>query len=120
MATFPSYARILVDGFGEQRESALLRTEMESGPPRQARVRYRVLVTRPVQIYFESLADYDAFVVWFRDTLHEGADWFDWTDPVRGTVKQGRFNGDGIEAIPVAGSNDLWVIRSLKIEVWGN
>lgn len=117
MATFPTYAKILASGFAEQRESALLRTEMESGPPKQAKIKSRVMVTRPVSILLQSRADYLSFVDWFADDLNEGSDWFDFTDPVTHTVKQARFVGGGLEASPEAGLT-LWTINT-KIETWG-
>ena len=117
MATFPTYAKILASGFAEQRESALLRTEMESGPPKQAKIKSRVMVTRPVSILLQSRADYLSFVDWFRTTLNEGADWFDFTDPVTQTVKSARFVGVGLEASPQSGLM-LWTINT-KIETWG-
>ena len=117
MATFPAYAKILAAGFAEQRESALLRTEMESGPPKQAKIKSRVMVVRPVSILLQSRADYMSFVEWFSETLNEGANWFDFTDPVTNTVKQARFVGGGLEASPQAGLT-LWTIDT-KIETWG-
>jgi hypothetical protein len=119
MAALPSYAKILLEGFGEQRESALLRTEFESGPPRQARIKSRVMITRPVQIRLETRADYLSFVIWFNNDIHAGADWFDWADPVTGTTQSVRFDGGGLEAFPVASITGAWVIRGLKMESWG-
>ena len=117
MATFPAYAQLLATGFAEQRESALLRTEMESGPPKQAKIKSRVMVTRPVTILLSSKADYQSFVEWFSTAIDEGADWFDWRDPVSGAVKQARFVGGGIEATP-SGVFSAWTINT-KIEAWG-
>ena len=117
MATFPTYAKLLADGYAEQRESALLRTEMESGPPKQAKIKSRVMVTRPASILIQSRSDYLSFVDWFVEDLNEGSAWFDFTDPVTNTVKQARFVGGGLEATPHAGLT-LWTIP-LKIETWG-
>lgn len=119
MAAFPSYASIMRDGYGEQREPALLRSEMESGPPKQARVRTRVMITRPVKVWLSSLADYQAFIAWFRDDIAEGADWFDWVDPVDGTTKSVRFVGGGITAVPAINATGGWFITGLQIEGWG-
>lgn len=119
MPVFPSYAKLLREGFSEQRESALLRTEMESGPPKQARVKSRVMVTRPVKIMLDNLADYQAFVEWFATDLAEGALWFDWADPVSGTTRQVRFVGGGLSAAPVAVVAGHWTIDGLRIEGWG-
>lgn len=117
MSSFPSYAKIALAGFAEQRESALMRTQMESGPPKQAKVRSRVMINRPVSILLSSLADYQAFVLWFSQTIHEGADWFDFTDPVDGTTKSARFVGGGLDAVP-SDSKNAWSIKT-NIETWG-
>lgn len=119
MPSFPSYAKILLEGFAEKRESALIRTEMESGPPKQARIKSRVMITRPVTIRLDTLADYNAFCTWYRADLHDGADWFAWNDPISGTSKNVRFTGDGMDSSPLSASSSLWLIRGLKIEGWG-
>ena len=118
MAALPSYASIHLDGYAEQRESALMRTEMESGPPKQAKIKSRVMVTRPVTIRVNTLADYQAFVVWFSDTINEGADWFDWLDPISNTTKQARIQGGALDASPMGSINGAWVMRA-KLETWG-
>lgn len=118
MATFPAYARILATGYAEQRESALLRTEMESGPAKQAKVKSRVMVTRPVKVLVSSVQEYRNFLSWYSVSIGEGSAWFDFTDPVTGTVKQARFVGGGIEASPVGAINEAWMITA-KIETWG-
>lgn len=118
MESFPAYAEIKFEGFSEKRESALLRSDMESGPPKQVRIKSRVLTDRPVKIRLSSLADYNAFVSWFSNAIHEGADWFSWTDPVSGTVKTARFSAGGFNAAPVAGTLGRWVVTT-SIETWG-
>ena len=118
MTTFPSYARILASGYSEQRESALLRTEMESGPAKQAVVKSKVMVTRSFKIVVSSLAFYRQFVSWYSVSLNEGSAWFSFTDPTTNTVKQGRFVGGGFEASPNASVCDAWTIDA-KIETWG-
>lgn len=117
MPSFPSYAKILSTGFSEKRESALLRTEMESGPPKQARIKSRVLVERAVAILLMSNADYIAFVAWFSEALNEGVAWFDFKDPVSQMTKQARFVGGGLEGTP-SGALSTWTINT-KIETWG-
>ncbi len=117
MATFPAYAAILLDGFAEQREPALLRTEMESGPPRQTKIKSRVMKTRPVKILLDSRDDYLSFETWFATTINEGADWFDWADPVSGTTKSVRFVGS-MNAVPLADTNGPWAISGLSLEGW--
>ena len=57
-------------------------------------------------------------MAWFKTTLQEGALWFDWTDPVSGTVKQARFVGEGLDAQTVNAAFGFWKM-TLKIETWG-
>ncbi len=116
--TFPTYAKLLFDGYRQKRESALLRTEMESGPPKQAKVRSRVMLTRTVKIYLASKADFQAFENWYASTLDLGALWFNMRDPVSGTTVLGRFVGGGYSATPIAGKLAAWVIET-SIESWG-
>lgn len=118
MATLPSYVKVLLAGFGERRESGLLRTEMESGPPKQLKIKSRVLVTRPVRLRVENNTNYLAFLAWFATTINQGADWFDWTDPVTNTTKSARIVGGELGvAQPLAGVRGGWVIPC-QIETW--
>jgi hypothetical protein len=122
MASFPTYARVLLAGFGEAAEPGVLRTQMESGPPKQLKVKSRVMVTREVSLHFVSKADYAAFLVFVRTTLHMGADWFTWTDPVDGASKSARLvEGRLGEARPIAGlpgvATSGWVVPC-SIETW--
>jgi hypothetical protein len=89
MAAFPSYGKLLLGGFSEAPASALIRTEMEGGLPKQAKVRARVMVTRAVAMDY-SMSEFESFKVWFRDTIKRGADWFDWIDPLDGVTKLAR------------------------------
>lgn len=117
MPTFPAYAKVLFDGFGENPESAVLRTEMESGPKKQAQVRSRALVVRPMRCLFTSKADYLSFETWFRTDIKRGAVWFDWTDPVSGTVKKAQIVNGKIEAKPTRKDMERWIV-SFELETW--
>lgn len=121
MATpsLPTYALIQFDGFAEQREPASIRTEMESGPPRQAKIKSRVMVRRPVSLLFKSRANYQAFIEWFSKDLNEGNNWFSFLDPVSGTNKTGRFVSSTVEGKPLNAALTWWSIK-LQIEVWGS
>jgi len=114
---FPSYAKLLLDGFGENPESAVLRTEMESGPKKQAQVRSRALVTRPMRCLFTSKADHESFKAWFRNDIARGAVWFDWTDTVTGTVKKAQIVGGKIESKPTRKDLERWIV-SFELETW--
>lgn len=94
MASFPAIGKVLLPGDGERPDSALLRTEMEDGPAKQARVRSRVSVKRNKALRL-SVAEFNTFKTFFNTTIARGADWFDWVDPLTGTSKQARIvNGD--------------------------
>lgn len=118
MPTLPSYVEIAFDGFTEKYASNLLRTEMEDGPPKQAKIRYRPLVTRSVNLYLSSKADYISFLSWFSSELEDGALWFDFTDPVTNTIKQARFVGGELTGIPQNAHLANWYIAT-SIETWG-
>lgn len=120
MATWPTYARLKFRPFAEQRESGLLSTEMESGPPKVVVVKSRVMVRRPVEVGFRGRADYLAFLSWFRTDLKQGSKWFDWLDPVTNTVRQARIaKGELGDASPVRPlSVDGGWRLTLTLETW--
>lgn len=117
MPALPAYVKILADGFAEQRENALLRSEFESGPPRQARVKSRVMIRRPARLLIKTMADYLLFIDWFEGDLNEGANWFDWPDPVRGATVSARIVAGDLVATPSPGLLG-WVIP-VTLETWG-
>jgi hypothetical protein len=115
--TFPSYAKLLFSGFSVKRESAVLRSDMESGPARQTKVRSTVMITRSVKIYLPTLANYQSFEAWYSSDINEGASWFNFTDPVSGTSKLARFVNGGYTATPLMGGMAAWTVEA-KIETW--
>lgn len=119
MATLPSYVKILFQDYSQRRESALLRTEMESGPPKQAKVRSRVMLTRAAKLYLSSKADFQSFETWYREDLDEGALFFNMTDPVSGSTIEARFVGGGYTATPMSAAMQLWQVE-VNIESWGS
>jgi len=92
MAAFPSLGKLQLSGYGEQPDSAVLRTDMEGGIAKQQKIRSRVSVQHPVAYDFTA-AEYATFRTFFINTLNRGASWFDWIDPRDGTVKQARIIG---------------------------
>lgn len=117
--SFPSYASIMLNGYEHQRESALLRTTMESGPPKQARIRSRVMVTKSCIIKLKSLNDFESFEQWYANDLNEGALWFTYFDPISELIKTARFVDGGFKATPMASAQGSWTIQ-MKIESWGS
>jgi len=118
MATLPSYVKILFDGYQQNRESALLRTEMETGPPRQARVKSLVMTTRTAKLYLATRADYLSFLTWYRDDISEGALFFNMSDPVSNSTISARFVDGGFDSKPMSAKMDCWEI-DVRIESWG-
>lgn len=117
MATFPTYANILYNGYQKNRESALMRSEMESGPPKQARVKSNVMEVHNVKIYLASKANFLLFESWYADDIFDGASWFDFTDPITGNTIQARFRNGGYAATPMTADMENWEITA-QIETW--
>ena len=114
----PSYVKFLYEGCQQSRESALMRTEMETGIPRQAKIKSRVLTTRSGRLYMPTKANYLAFLTWYRDEINEGALFFYMTDPVTEETIEARFVNGGFTSMPMSASLDFWEI-SVQIESWG-
>lgn len=105
MATFPSYVQIALGSTSEDRAPVVLRTEMERGVPKQRRIASDTMVTVPVTLMFKTPQHCDAFELWFDSQIGSGADWFSWTDPRSGTVRQARFVGGKLGPLtPVHGT----------------
>jgi hypothetical protein len=117
MPTWPAYAEIKLDGFGIEHGTALARTDMESGPPVQTRVKSRVMVTRALVVWFMSKADYLSFLEWWRAELGYGAAWFDYDDPVTDTTLQMRIAGGKLGRAEPAASIGRWHLP-LTVEHW--
>lgn len=117
MATFPAYAQILYKDFSQKKESALLRTEMDSGPPKQAKVKSKVMLVRNVKIHLQSKADFTSFETWYDDDLDQGSAWFDFIDPVSGSTIQARFRDGGYTSQPMSAAMEKWEITA-QIESW--
>lgn len=117
MATFPAYAQILYKDYAQKKESALLRTEMDSGPPKQARVKSKVMLVRNVKIHLQSKSDFANFETWYDDDLDQGSAWFDFIDPVSGSTISARFRDGGYTAQPMSAAMEKWEITA-QIESW--
>ena len=116
--SLPSYVTILRDGYQHERESGLLRSEMESGPQKQVRIKSKVMVVRTCKFFFETLANFEAFELWYSTVLKEGSLWFTFQDPVSKTTKTARFVGGGFTASPMGDDISAWQ-ATVKIETWG-
>lgn len=96
MATFPTYACILLADYSEETDYGVLRTEMDSGLARQRARWTKPIRTRTCQIKVSSIADKKSFDTWMLNDLSGGVAWFDYTDPLDGVTKQARIAGGKI------------------------
>lgn len=116
--SLPSYVKISASSLSIKRQPAIIRTDMESGPPKQSKILSRVLVTRKVNFLFSTKTDYNNFITWFISDISRGADWFTWTDPVDSVSKLARIVGGVLESeTPRSGNSNLWEI-SCSLETW--
>lgn len=118
MPALPSYVQIAFDGYTEEKQSGILRSDFESGPPRQARFKSRTMRTRQANLFFESRSDYLSFCDWFDIDLKQGALFFDMTDPVTKNDIQARFVGGIYTATPMGANAEQWKVK-IQIESWG-
>lgn len=93
MATWPSYAKLLVAGYGEESDYGVLRTEMDNSIAKQRARRSTPIVTRDATLYVHGDANKTAFDAWIDDDLNGGAAWFDWTVPRTNRTVQARIVG---------------------------
>lgn len=109
MATFPS-GKLTASGFKRKRESNVLRSDMESGPAKQALLASQDYLRFPV-IYLFTKAEYEAFDSWVKNTINVVGE-FDWTEPLNDTVVTARIvNGDISDASPLNPHMADWIVK---------
>lgn len=90
MAAFPTYAKLIVAGYGEEADYGVLRSEMDNGIAKQ-RARFSTpIVTRDATVIVMSLADKQTLDAWIGTDLSGGAAWFTWTESLTGNSVQAR------------------------------
>ncbi|WP_440217148.1 hypothetical protein [Chromobacterium piscinae] len=89
---FPAYALMLADGFVEEADYGVMRTEMDGGLPKQTRRFSQPIITRTITIKVCSDVERMKFDNWFRIDIDGGVGWFDWKDPISGQQKRGRIS----------------------------
>lgn len=114
---FPA-GKLTAHGFKRKRMSNVIRTDMESGPAKQALRASTDYIRFPVTYLFTK-AEYLAFDAWVDTTINK-VGWFDWTDPLDGvTVLQARIvMGDISDASPMNPHMADWVV-TFEMEVAG-
>jgi hypothetical protein len=95
MASLPSYACVMLEGYEESPSYNVVRTSMDNGLAKQRARNSLPIVTRSVKINVGGKANKILFDTWFKNDLFGGVGWFDYVDPITGTTKQARFvNGE--------------------------
>lgn len=103
MAALPSYVLVLLNGYAEQFDPGVVKSEMEKGLPKMRVAQSRVVRHINVTLAFESAADANAFEDWYFNTIKR-IGWFDWHDPRDGVVRSVRFKDADIGQLqPLAG-----------------
>jgi len=90
MATFPSYACILFDGYSEAPDYGVLRSQMDDGLAKQRARRTLPIITREVRIIVPDTPEKLLFDAWVKTDLFGGVGWFDFTDPADDVNKRAR------------------------------
>jgi hypothetical protein len=117
MATFPAYLKLDLDGFKDRPEPIVRRTEMENGLAKQMPRASKRLQPKQLVYWVDSLANYNAFKTWVKDTINNGAGWFDWTEPISGATVSARLRDGAFEGTPVNKALSYWRI-SMTIEYY--
>lgn len=118
IAEWPKYAEVMAEGFSLERDSLLARSEMDSGPPKQYQVRSRGMVRYNVRVLLSTLANYQSFVSWVKNSVRGGADWFWWPDPITRAKTEARLvSGVQKEEQLAAGIRTHWVV-TVTVEAW--
>lgn len=118
MPAFPAYP-MLTNPPPRQREAGVTRTPMEGGMVKQRKRFSRVLIGRPVTYLLKTAVDYDNFITFYETTINR-VDWFDWTDPADGVVKQARIVGGKLDKEePQRKDHGLWKV-SFVVETWSS
>lgn len=95
MATLPDYVEVAVDGWGEEPDPAVERTEMERGPAKETVLNSVLVNETTATLLFKSKADALSFRTWWNDTIGR-IGWFDMTHPISGETISAHFKGGAI------------------------
>lgn len=90
LPVFPDYADILLDGFSDESDYGVLRTEMDGGIAKQRARWTKAIVTRDAKVLVRSVAEKASFDEWMRDELRGGAGWFEFYDPLTQITRKTR------------------------------
>lgn len=115
MPTWPTYAKILLDGASESFDPSVERTEMERGVPKQRLINTSVLMKLNLTVVFFAKADVAAFEDWYFDGLNR-IGWFGMAHPRTGAAITARFENGSIGTLsPTKGGYGI-AQRALVVE----
>lgn len=90
MAVLPEYAKFLAEGYGEELDYQVRRSEMDRGVAKQRPGISKALRTRKGYLKIHTRQNKLAFEDWLK-TINNGTGWFDYTDPEK-TIDPDYFN----------------------------
>lgn len=116
--TWPTYAKIAIEGYSTSESAIAERTEMDRGVPKQRKTQSDVIVTVSMKLWFDSKSEAIDFRDWYYSPTgaSAGTAYFDWADPVDGVTYQARAVANTLGPItPVSGALKYFT-RTLQIE----
>lgn len=123
MATFPSWIQIGWRDMTLTLGKVVQTSELERGQPRSRRIASDARDTLELSLYFNTIGQQTDFEHWFDQEINSGADWFDFTDPRTGAVRQAHFVEGEIGPLKFEGSTLAHATRTVKLEfmrsTWG-
>lgn len=107
MAVLPSYVVVLLDGYSEEFDAGVIKSDMERGLSKYRVGQSRVVTTVAVNLAFESADDANSFEAWyFNDIKRIG--WFDFQDPRTNVLRSVRFKDGALGQLqPMSGGFGL-------------
>ena len=112
MEAWVGVGTLLLDGYQENPQPNMLRTDMDGGVAKQRPQSSLEIFNRPVSFLFTQ-AEFIAFKEWRRGTVNNGADWFTMDDPLDGVNKNFRMVKGGYTTTMIPAGRDA----PLKIKV---
>lgn len=117
MSTLPGYAKIIFDGYGEDIEPSVLRSEMERGPAKQRIENTQTQRTINATLLFLNKDDIDSFQDWyFTDIQRIG--YFDVKHPRTGAITPMRIQGGKLGPLSPKASGFYIASYSIVLEYW--
>ncbi len=115
--SFPDYAEFLMDGFQEQVNPSVIRTDFEDGYSKQDAPNSQQAVTVPVRYRLQTAQRKHDFEQWRQVDLRLGMLWFEWIDPSNGLARRARIVKGAVTYTPQTDRFDEWQ-ASFSLEYW--